>query len=60
MNWIKKIFTKNKKSQDKDKPKVKQLEISSETINTNKCICDLNGDGEEIGGWCPKHRTDWI
>jgi hypothetical protein len=24
------------------------------------CICEENADGKQIGGWCLKHRTQWL
>lgn len=26
----------------------------------DKCICELNSEGNQIKGWCEKHHTDWL
>jgi len=44
MEWIRKLFG--------IKPKVKEID--------NRCICEMQRDGINIGGWCSKHHTDWI
>ena len=46
MNWIKRLFTK----------KTKGVHAVLDTA----CVCELNARGEQVGGWCQKHRTDWI
>jgi len=30
------------------------------TNKEDKCICDMNANGEQIGGFCLKHKTDWL
>lgn len=37
-----------------------QLEKSRKEQNNTECICERQAKGENIGGWCPKHKTDWI
>lgn len=29
-------------------------------ITKNKCICELNAEGQSISGWCSKHHQDWL
>lgn len=53
MNWIQKIFKKRDK---------KQCDIHGvvSSITTDKCLCELNAEGQKITGWCSKHHTDWL
>ena len=29
------------------------------SVTTDKCLCELNAEGQAISGWCSKHHTDW-
>lgn len=39
---------------------LKFLFRKKQTKPTNKCICELNKEGQNISGWCPKHHEDWL
>ena len=30
------------------------------SVTTDKCLCELNAEGQQISGWCRKHHTDWL
>lgn len=38
--------------------KVEEVEVKEKV--DNRCICEINGDGGKLMGWCYKHKTDWM
>lgn len=52
MNWIKKILGLNTKKQC-------DISVVVSSFTTDKCLCELNAEGQVISGWCKKHHTDW-
>lgn len=55
MNWIKRLLGKNK-----DKKCAKSVVKDTSVDVSDKCICELNAEGNVISGWCVKHHTDWM
>lgn len=53
MNWIKKLFSKKEEKQC-------AISVVMSSITTDKCLCELNAEGQQITGWCRKHHTDWL
>ena len=37
-----------------------QIKVTKTVIEDDRCICEMNEQGEPIGGFCFKHKTDWL
>tara|TARA_R110001632_G_scaffold222564_1_gene353845 strand:- start:54 stop:215 length:162 start_codon:yes stop_codon:yes gene_type:complete len=53
MNWIKRLFRKKEQKQC-------AISVVVSSVTTDKCLCELNAEGQAISGWCSKHHTDWL
>lgn len=54
MKWIKKIFKRDKKT-------IIKITIENVRKEQDECLCELNARSDKMmGGWCPKHHTDFI